>query len=88
MVRRLVGKGIQGASASMAERVVGALLRRWAVGAAGGATWLMGFLGCTFGTHFLYLFLILAQLRKCQVVMGRHATLWLSEACSGMRLGA
>ena len=37
VVRRRVGKGIQGACAPMAERWVRALLRRGAAGAAGGA---------------------------------------------------
>ena len=32
---------------------------------------LCGFLERTFGTHFLYLLLIPAQLRKCRVVMSR-----------------
>ena len=45
-----------------------------------------GVLGRTFGTHFLYLLPDPAQLRKS--VMNGHATLWLSEACSGTRLGA
>ena len=35
-----------------------------------------------------YIALIPAQLRKSGVVMDRHATLWLSEACGGTRLGA
>ena len=44
-VRRLVGKGIQGACAPMAERWAGALLRRGAAGAAGGAIGDLGALG-------------------------------------------
>ena len=40
-----------------------------------------GFLGRTFGTHSILYCLIPAQLRKSGVVMDRHATLWLSEAC-------
>ena len=37
VVRRRIGKGIQGACAPMAERWAGALLHRGAAGAAGGA---------------------------------------------------
>ena len=45
LVRRHVGKGIQGACAPMAEWWAGALLRRGAVGAAGGAIGDLGALG-------------------------------------------
>ena len=45
VVRRRVGKGIQGACAPMAERWAGALLRRGAAGAAGGAIGDLGALG-------------------------------------------
>ena len=45
LVRRRVGKGIQGACAPMAERWAGALLRRGAAGAAGGAIGDLGALG-------------------------------------------
>ncbi|MGN0206921.1 MAG: hypothetical protein ACI4BC_06725 [Muribaculaceae bacterium] len=34
--------------------------------------------GCTFGTHSLLYCATPAQLRKSGVVMGRHATSWLS----------
>ena len=45
VMRRHVGKGIQGACAPMAERWAGALLRRGAAGAAGGAIGDLGALG-------------------------------------------
>ena len=45
LVRRLVGKGFQGACAPMAERWAGALLRRGAAGVAGGAIGDLGALG-------------------------------------------
>ena len=45
VVRRRVGKGIQGACAPMAERWAGALLRRGAAGVAGGAIGDLGALG-------------------------------------------
>ena len=48
----------------------------------------MGSWGVPLARILYYIALIPAQLRKSGVVMDRHATLWLSEACGGMRLGA
>ena len=51
LVRRRVGKGIQGACAPMAERWAGALLCRGAAGAAGGAIGDLGALGALGGAR-------------------------------------
>ena len=48
----------------------------------------MGSWGVPLARILYYIALIPAQLRKSGVVMDRHATLWLSEACGGTRLGA
>ena len=48
----------------------------------------MGSWGVPLARIFSIYYPILAQLRKCQVVMIGYATLWLYEACSGTRLGA
>ena len=48
----------------------------------------MGSWGVPLARILYYIALIPAQLRKSGVVMDRHATLWLSEACGGTRWGA